>query len=156
MARNPSIGNPAPYAVQAILEGISATAELRAIREAGGGISTQSWYRAYGEAQAALGNLRDVSGLDLFALPGADQFVTWTAGSEPGYVYQFGIEIRDAETGLSMIIPHTVISPEIISVGQALGQAIADLTDQSGSGTSPGSFVAPATVDLLELTGDQG
>jgi hypothetical protein len=97
-----------------------------------------------------------VSGLDLFALPGRDQFVTWTAGAEPGFVYQFGIEVRDAETGISMVIPHTVISPEIISVGQALGQAISDLTDAPAGGTSPGSFVAPATVDLLVLTGDQG
>lgn len=156
MARNPSIGNPAPYAVESILEGLSATEGLRAIRAAGGGISTQSWYRAYGEASAALGNLRDVSGVDLFAEPSRDQFVTWTAGSQPGFVYQFGIDVIDPETGLTMTIPHTVIYDEIVPVGVAIGQAIADFAGAQDTGTNPGTFVAPSTVNLLALTGDQG
>jgi hypothetical protein len=156
VARNPSIGNPAPYAVESILEGLNATTALNEIRAAGGGISTQSWYRAYGEASAALANLTDVSGLDLFATPGRDQFVTWTAGKEPGFVYQFGIDVVDPETGLIMTIPHTVISPTIISVGQAIGQAIGDLALAPAGGTVPGQFVAPSTVDLLAMTGGQG
>lgn len=152
MARNPSIGNPAPYAVESILEGLTATQGLQAIRDAGGGISTQSWYRAYGEATAALGNLRDVAGLDLFDVPGRDQFVQWTAGKEPGYVYQFQIEVQDPDTGLSMLIPHTVISPEIISIGEAIGQVISDLAGIDSNTYGIGSFVAPQSVDLLAMT----
>lgn len=152
MARNPSIGNPAPYAVEAILEGLSATEGLNAVREAGGGISTQSWYRAYGEASEALGNLRDVAGLDLFTVPGRDQFVEWTAGREPGYVYQFQIEVLDPDTGLSMLIPHTVISPEIITIGEAVGQVISDLAGIDSNTYGIGSFVAPQSVDLLAMT----
>lgn len=153
MAGNPSIGNPAPYAIEAILEGLNATQALREIREAGGGITTQRWYQAFGEAQAALGNLRDVSDLDLFALPGRDQFVQWTAGREPGFVYQFNIEVLDPDTGLSMLIPHTVISPEIITPAQAIGQVISDLAGIDSNTYGIGSFVAPATVDLLAMTG---
>lgn len=152
MAGNPSIGNPAPYAVEAILEGLNATEALRQIREAGGGISTQTWYRAYGEATAALGNLRDVSGLDLFALPGRDQFVEWTAGKEPGFVYQFNIEVTDPDTGLPMLIPHTVISPTIITIGEAVGQVISDLVGIDSNTYGIGQFVAPQSVDLLAMT----
>lgn len=151
--RNPSIGNPAPYAVESILDGLNATEGLRQIREAGGGISTQAWYRAYGEASAALGNLRDTSDLDLFALPDRDQFVTWTAGKTPGFVYQFNIAVTDPDTGLQMTIPHTVISPEIISVGQAIGQVISDLAGIDSNTYGIGSFVAPQSVDLLAMTG---
>lgn len=153
MARNPGLGNPAPYAVEAILEGYSATEGLNVLRDAGWGIRTQSWYRAYGEAQEALGNLRDVSGLDVFATPGRDQFVQWTAGSEPGFVYQFGIDVIDPETGLTMTIPHTVISDEIIPISQAIGQAISDFADAPAGGTVPGQFVAPSTVNLMYMTG---
>lgn len=152
MPGNPSIGNPAPYAVEAILEGLNATQGLNAVRAAGGGISTQSWYRAYGEATAALGNLRDVAGLDLFDVPGRDQFVQWTAGKEPGFVYQFQIEVQDPDTGLSMLIPHTVISPEIITIGEAVGQVISDLAGIDSNTYGIGSFIAPASVDLLAMT----
>lgn len=153
MAGNPSIGNPAPYAVRAILEGLNATQALNEIRDAGGGITTQTWYRAYGEANAALQNLQSTSDVDLFAIPGRDEFVTWTAGKAPGFVYQLGLDVIDPETGLTMTIPHTVISDTPISVGQAIGQAIGDLQDASAGGTSPGQFVAPASVDLLFMTG---
>lgn len=153
MARNPSIGNPAPYAVEAILEGLNATAALDLIRSEGGGISTQTWYRAYAEAQEALGNLQRTTDVDLTSVPGRDQFVTWTAGKEPGFVYQFGLDVVDPETGLTITIPHTVISSEPISIGQAIGIAIGEQQDGATTGTSPGQFVAPSSVDLLFMTG---
>lgn len=156
MARNPSIGNPAPWAVEAILEGKGATQALNDIRAAGGGITTQTWYRAYGEASAALGNLRDVAGVDIFSLPSQGDFVTWTAGKTPGYAYQFTIEVADPDTGLPMQIPHTVLSPDIITISQAISQVIADLTGIDSATYGIGAFQAPISVDLLQMTGDQG
>lgn len=156
MARNPSIGNPAPYAIEYILEGVNATDALRDLRAAGGGITTQRWYQAYGEAQAALGNLRDVSGLNIFDVPGRDQFVQWSAGKQPGFAYQFNIQVTDPDTGLPITIPHTVISPDIISIAQAIGQVIDDLSGIDSETYGIGSFVAPVSVDLLAMTGDQG
>lgn len=153
MARNPSIGNPAPYAVQSILEGMNATEALNLIRSEGGGISTQAWYRAYAEAGEALGNLQRTVDVDLTAVPSFDQYVTWTAGKEPGFVVQLGLDVIDPETGLVITIPHTVISAEPISIGEAIGIAIGDQMEGGQVGTAPGQFVAPSSVDLLFMTG---
>lgn len=153
MPGNPSIGNPFPYAIEAILEGLNATQALSIIRAEGGGISTQAWYRAYGEASQAIANVQSTSSVDLFSTPGRDQFVEWTAGRAPGFVYQFGLDVVDPETGLTITIPHTVITSEPISIGAALGIAIGDFQEGEVSGTSPGDFVAPSSVDLLYMTG---
>lgn len=153
MPGNPSIGNPFPYAIEAILEGVNATAALNIIRAEGGGISTQAWYRAYGEASVAIANVQQTSDVDLFSIPERNQFAQWTAGKAPGFVYQFGLDVVDPETGLTITIPHTVITSEPISVGAAMGIAIGDLTEGDVSGTSPGDFVAPSSVDLLYMTG---
>lgn len=156
MAGNPSIGNPFPYAIEAILEGLNATQALNIIRAEGGGISTQTWYRAFGEASVAIANVQATSGVDLFAIPERNDFVQWTAGKTPGFVYQFGLDVVDPETGLTITIPHTVISAEPISIGAAMGIAIGDLQSGEVSGTGVGDFVAPSSVDLLYMTGTAG
>lgn len=124
MATVSNLGNPAPYAVRAITEGLSGRQGLTEFREAGGRIADKTWYRIYGEAKASRDNLTAVSALDPSHLPTADQFAPWSAGVEGQYAYQFGMVTYDAETGLRATLQHTVTTPDIVPIGDAMTMAL--------------------------------
>lgn len=156
MARNPSIGNPGPYAASAIREGLSATEALQAVRDAGGGVNTQAWYRAYGEATAALANAGPVGALDPFAIPGGEHFVDWSAGREGAFGYQVAVTTIDTETGMLTTDPYTVITDQALTPAEAAQQAFDDYTDSDADDIYGRRTVAAVTTNLYRMTGTGG
>lgn len=150
MARNPSIGNPAPYALQAVVEGTSATEALEQIRAAGGGISTQNWYRAYGEAQASVAALQDMLGVDLTHVPEAAAFTEWAAGEGGQYAYQFTFAGRDIETGVPVQMPWTVLSDSPITPAEAMQQALSDAAEGQENQSGAVDIGAPTSMTLYQ------
>lgn len=153
MARGSTVGNPAPFAVRAVLEGRTAASALRELRDAGVGIRTQTWYRVFGEARASIDNLSAVSSLSSDTMPRAEHFTPWSAGRQGDYAYQFGIVAVDPETGLRMTVQHTVLTPDVISVGDAERAAMSDFQQGVETGSGPGTPVAPILLNLYQMVG---
>lgn len=156
MARNPSIGNPGPYAASAIREGLSATEGLQAVRDAGGGVNTQTWYRAYSEARVALDNAGTVAGLDPFAIPAGEHFTDWSAGREGAYGYQVAVTTIDDETGMMTTDPYTVITTDALTPAEAAQQAFDDFTESDADDIYGRTTVGAVTVNLYRMTGSGG
>lgn len=156
MARNPSVGNPGPWAASAINEGLTATEGLQALREGGWGVNTQAWYRAYSEAKVALANAGPVAALDPFAIPPGDAFADWSAGREGAFGYQVAVTTIDAETGMMSTDPYTVITDQALTPAEAAQQAFDDYTDADSDAIYGRTTVGAVTVNLYRMTGSGG
>lgn len=94
-----SSGYPVPFIAQAIREGRSATGALEAYRAAGGSTRTQTWYRAWGQVQATLGDYADELDRRQDRRPVAGEIRAMTTKRASGYLQQAQVFMRDRETG---------------------------------------------------------
>lgn len=87
--------NPRALAQIAIREGESATGALRAFREAGGSIRTQTWYRLYGQAQLEGVMSGKEAAAPLNRVPTAGEIQPATVPRARGYMQRVTIFGRD-------------------------------------------------------------
>jgi hypothetical protein len=151
--RGAPIGNPAPFAARAIVEGKTATEALRELRESGAGISTQRWYRVYGETQAAIENRETAATLDILRTPGAEQWTEWETRAE-GYMYQFRISAWDAELGTMVTREASVFRTQPVPTIDAMQQAQDEFVEgNTVVGTNPLVFQGAVLSGLFQMTG---
>ena len=113
--------------IGSILEtGVTATAGLREIREQGWGITTQTWYRVWGETAAAYANKGGLAGLDPTGVVPDLMHTDWAAGTSGRYAYQVSIILDDPESGGMGRAPYTILSDVPLSPEDAIGQATDD------------------------------
>lgn len=94
---------------QALTEGLGATAALRVFRAAGGKVRTQSWYRAFGEAERALAEAGSEASANLDARPGWGRIETVHTPKATGYghiVHVVGVNPKTGEETVSSITIH--------------------------------------------------
>lgn len=119
-----------------IEEGGTATSALRSYREAGYGVTTQTWYRRYGEVSRAV-----AAAGELAAHPGATtldpgQYTPWSAGREGAYAHQVRIMGHDTAFGIDIEHEWTVMSARPLSPDEATQYAIDEFEANTGEGTS--------------------
>lgn len=116
------------YPIWAVLgaqnEGLSASAGLGAYRDAGGEVRTQSWYRLWGEARAAVADKLDEATAPLNRRPSAHEVQEWTTTNATGFLQQVEVFVRDRITGEVVAKPFSVTGEHLISRGNAISQAL--------------------------------
>lgn len=153
----PDIGNPAGFIAEMLGQGMSATAGLNTYREAGAGMRTQTWYRLWGEVEAATMNRETVLGADLFNLPRDEQYTEWSAGTFPGYAANVSVQVRDQATDDVFNIFYTHVSRYPFTPQEAIDAAMSTFGDEAGEeGSFPTDVLLGGVITgLFKMTGRQ-
>lgn len=107
-----------------IKEGLGPTAGLRAFREAGGQIRTQTWFRAWGEVVGSLAKHTATGMAPLDRRPTAEEISRWTTARRPGYLYQIEFQVRPRGTAEVWTSWHSVRSDRLLTYGDALAGSL--------------------------------
>lgn len=106
-------------------QGYNATQALRELREMGGTIRTQTWYRAWAETLAGLDRVARIERAPINRRPIADELSVgaWRTGKR--FSYQVTVTVRDVGSGIVYDLAHpiTVLSDSPITYTEALEQA---------------------------------
>lgn len=94
-----STGYPVPFIAEAIREGKTATGALAEYRAAGGATRTQTWFRAWGQVNATIGDYADELSRPQNRRPVAGEIRQMTTKRATGYLQQAQVFMRDRETG---------------------------------------------------------
>jgi len=124
-----SWGNPVGYIAEAQNLGWSATETLTTFRADGATMSTQSWYRLWGEVADSITRQPATAALDPFALPSAGDYSTWTMGRGGEFVTSVNVYYRDVDTGLVGTQQFLYKSDEAHAPAEAEAAAWADYSD---------------------------
>jgi hypothetical protein len=115
---------PPQFALEAILQGYSATAGLAAFREAGGRIANSTWYRLTGEMQKMLADKEGNYDEPVDLVPAAEHIQTWTTDKARGFIQQVEVLARDKATGEIISVPFSVSGRSLVSRRNAINQAL--------------------------------
>jgi hypothetical protein len=115
----------APLVRQGLTEGLSATQMLDAVRSAGVGLRTQSWYQLVGEVRASAARAEQWSGAALDRLPTPDQVQEWSGGHTETYLNRVYMYVRTSATGELAVERRgvSILTNELITPGDALSMA---------------------------------
>jgi hypothetical protein len=119
----------AQWALQSVLEGLSANEGLRQFRESGGHVGRSTWLQARGEVERVVADREGVYDEQQHLIPNASEIQTWTTKGSQGYVQQVEVLARDNETQQVISIPYSRMGTELVSRAQAIQEAI-DLYSQ--------------------------
>lgn len=149
MPDSASTGNPAGFIVGAIGDDMSSTQALAAYRDAGGSIRTQTWYRLYGEVTDALARSPGAMALDPDAIPGANDYATWTMGGGGQYATQVQVYFRDVDTGLVGTTNYTYVTDVPHTPGEAEAAAFDEYSDPDNAGDYGQVVLGTATSNVF-------
>lgn len=143
-------GNPAGFIVGQVSGGVSSSAALRAFREAGGSIRTQTFYRLYGEVTDALARSDSAAGLDPFSLPDPGNYATWTMGRGGQFATQVKVFFRDVDTGLIGTSNFTYVTDEPHSPAEAEAAAYDEYNDPDNAADYGQAVLGTATSNVFQ------
>ena len=124
-------------AIRALYDaGHTATSGLRALRESGLGVTTQAWYRTWGETAAAVGNAGLLGAADPSSVLRGDQHTEWSAGTAGVFAYQVNVIVDDPMSATIGRAPYTVTSSVPLTPDEAIAQAADDMAANTGEGAS--------------------
>lgn len=115
----------APLMRQGLQEGLSGQAMLGAIRQAGAGVRTQSFYQLLGEVRASAARAEQWSGAALDQLPTHDMVQQWTGGQTDTYLNRVYMYVRTHVEGELAVERRgvSILTNELITPGDALAMA---------------------------------
>lgn len=126
-AEGAGVGTPllASMVRQGLTEGLSGSAMLNAIRDAGVGIRTQSFYQLVGEVRASAARAEQWSGAALDRLPSSELVQEWTGGQSDTYLSRVYMYVRTRATGELAVERRgvSIVTNELITPGDALSMA---------------------------------
>lgn len=116
-------------------EGKSATEALRDFRDAGGSVTTQTWYGVFGQVAGAIADNAGLAQLPHEAVPSDDLTGEWQAG-RPGVVYsQATVWLRREGSAEPEPFYYTSLSSGLRTKGAVLDEALDYVDTFQGSGT---------------------
>lgn len=115
---------PFSAAIRSVRDGLSARAGLRAYRGGGGRIQDSRWFRAYGQARAAVGARPAALAAPLDRRATADEVLTWTTRGARGRLDQVEVYVLDRDSGDVIPIPYSVRSQTGVTRQQAIDEAL--------------------------------
>lgn len=107
-----------------IREGHSASSGLRALREAGGSVRTQTWYRAWNETLASVERAGTIGRAPLDSRPLGDELSAGGWRTRERYTYMVDVMVRPVGSSDVFSMPMAVTSNDLLTYDQALAQAI--------------------------------
>lgn len=116
--------NVAQFAMDAILQGYSGRGGLAAFREAGGHISSSTWFKLTGQLQADLAAREGIYNEPVDSIPVSSEIQTWTTAKARGFIHQVEVLARDKATGEVISIPFSVSSRTLLSRREVINQAL--------------------------------
>jgi hypothetical protein len=102
----------------------TATRGLHEFRQAGGHISTATWYRVSAEMRVALGDRVGEFNGPLNQVPTAEEIKLWTTTRARGYIQQVEVLARDKITGEIISIPFSLAGRTLRSRAHAIREAL--------------------------------
>jgi len=117
---------PATWALQSVLEGLSASAALREYRAAGGHVASQTWYQLRGQMESFVSEREGIYNEPQHLRPTSAEIQTWTTSKASGYVQQVEVLVRERETGQIVSVPYSAVSNKLRS-RQAIVRAALDI-----------------------------
>lgn len=124
MAKRDPLGLAGNHIAQLIREGISPTAGLRAVRDAGLTIRTQTWYQAWNSVVHAIRESIDIPTYSLDRHPERGEYQPTRLDTKERYTYMVNVIMRNTDLGLSYLAPFAVTSNRQLTYGGALNTAI--------------------------------
>lgn len=126
MARTPSAlpGNIIGAIVGWISGGKGQTESLRAFRDAGGKVRTQTWGQLWRNTAATINNRETIASLPTNRRPTDDMFSPWATTKPDMYAYQVNVMVRDRDAGIVTSRPYTYFSRNRVSPNVAIQDAL--------------------------------
>jgi hypothetical protein len=122
---------PAQFALQSVLEGLSARAGLKQFREAGGRVANQTWFALRGEMEAMVASREGVYNEPQRLRPTAAEIQTWTTTKAQGYVQQVEVLVRERGTGQIVSVPYTSIGRTLRSRAAIIEESLDVYSDDN-------------------------
>lgn len=138
-----------PFVERALREGIGPTASLRAAREGGLRIQDSTWFRVYGQERNNRAIQAKSIATPLNRRPTVDEIGQWDTVRRKGYAYRVVGLLQDRETGATKTAIVTTITPNLISRGRAIRQAMDSFQDPDEK--YPGVLLAAFTAGVFEM-----
>lgn len=151
MARTPSVlpGNVIGAIASWITGGRGQTESLRAFRDAGGKIRTQTWGQLWRNTQSTIRNRETVASLPTNRRPTDDLFSPWATAKPDMYAYQVNVMVRDRDSGIVTSRPYTYFSRDRVTPNRAIADALNTYTD----GIEESDEYASESIEGAVLTG---
>lgn len=122
---------PAQFALQSVLEGLSARAGLRAFRESGGRVGNSTWFQLRGEMERMVSDREGVYNEPQRLRPVASEIQQWTTQRAKGYFQQVEVLVRERATGTVISVPYTSISRNLRSRNAIIKEALDVYSDDN-------------------------
>jgi hypothetical protein len=134
-----------------VREGANRVTGLRAFREAGGRIATETWNRLWGFVRRHISQRAQVAASDP-TVPVRDfRIGEWAAGRPGQWAIQVDVVMQHPELG-SFVRQYTMISDRLVSPAAAVDEAIGTYQDQIDL-AEPGTEYADQTIVGAVVTG---
>jgi hypothetical protein len=146
----------ANYIPSLIRQGHTATSALRSLRDSGHQIADKTFYRLWGETVDHLSKAEAFVDTPLNRRPSVDQIGIATRPRARGYLYNVEIAVHNPDSGEVAFHSWGVRSQKLISIGNALQQAVNSWTDSQlrGRGTPEGRALGGTLSSVLQLVGE--
>lgn len=122
---------PAQWALQSVLEGLSARQSLTQFRDAGGHVGNETWFKLRAEVEAAISNREGIYNEPLHLRPTANEIQQWSTVKASGYVQQVEVLVRERETGVIISIPYTSMNRQLRSRQNVVNEALDVYSDDN-------------------------
>lgn len=146
----------ANYIPSLVKQGHTATSALNYLRENGQSIADKTFYRLWGETVDHLSKSEAFVDTPLNRRPSVDQIGIATRPRARGYLYNVEIAVHNPDTGEVAFHSWGVRSKKLISVGNALSQAVNSWAESQkrGRGTPEGRALGGVLSGVLKLVGE--
>lgn len=125
---------PFSMAVRAVRQGLSGRAGLAAFRSGGGRIQDARWFRAFGQARAAVSQRPQAMAAPLDRRATADEVITWTTRGARGRIDQVEVFVMDRDTGEVFPVPYSARSQRGVTRQDAIDEALSRITPEGTDG----------------------
>lgn len=122
---------PAQFALQSVLEGLSARQGLTAFREAGGRVANQTWFQLRGEVERMVSAREGIYNEPQHLRPIANEIQQWTTSKARGYIQQVEVLVRDRATGQVISVPYSSVSSNLRSRMAVIREALDVYSDDN-------------------------
>jgi hypothetical protein len=149
--RGTGLGSVHSAIARFVREGANRATGLRAFREAGGRIATETWNRLWGFVRRNIAQRAQVAASDP-TVPVRDLRIgEWAAGRPGQWAIQVDVVMQHPELG-SFVRQYTTITDRLVSPAAAIDEAIGTYQDQIDL-AEPGTEYADQTIVGAVVTG---
>jgi len=146
----------ANYIPSLIRQGHTATSALNELRDRGFSVANKTFYRLWGETVDHLAKSETFVDTPLNRRPSIDQIGIATRPRARGYLYNVEIAVHNPDSGEVAFHSWGVRSQKLISIGNALQQAVSSWqeSENSGRGSVEGRALGGTLSSVLQLVGE--